>query len=66
MPLAAASGGHGLRVTSLDAGTLPTLSREVSRPSYDRGRVRTGIVHLGVVGFHRSHQAVFLDQLIEQ
>jgi mannitol 2-dehydrogenase len=51
-------------VTSLDAGALPSLSREVSRPSYDRGRVRTGIVHLGVGGFHRSHQAMYLDRLM--
>ena len=57
--------GHGLRVTSLDAGTLPSLSREVSRPFYDRGRVRTGVVHLGVGGFHRSHQAMYLDRLME-
>jgi mannitol 2-dehydrogenase len=52
-------------VTSLDAGTLPSLSPEVSRPAYDRGRVRTGIVHLGVGGFHRSHQAMYIDRLME-
>jgi mannitol 2-dehydrogenase len=52
-------------VTSLDAGTLASFSREVSTPSYDRGRVRTGIVHLGVGGFHRSHQAMYLDRLME-
>ncbi|MCW2698573.1 MAG: Mannitol dehydrogenase domain protein [Blastococcus sp.] len=52
-------------MTSLDAGTLASFSREVSTPSYDRGRVRTGIVHLGVGGFHRSHQAMYLDRLME-
>ncbi|WP_233491374.1 mannitol dehydrogenase family protein [Blastococcus sp. TBT05-19] len=35
-------------------------------PSYDRSRVRVGIVHLGVGGFHRSHQAMYLDRLMEQ
>jgi mannitol 2-dehydrogenase len=28
--------------------------------------VRTGIVHLGVGGFHRSHQALYVDRLLEQ
>jgi mannitol 2-dehydrogenase len=52
-------------VTSLDAGTVASLSTSVSTPSYDRGAVRTGIVHLGVGGFHRSHQAMYLDSLME-
>jgi mannitol 2-dehydrogenase len=38
----------------------------VSRPTYDRSRVRTGIVHVGVGGFHRSHQAMYMDRLLEQ
>lgn len=35
----------------------------VNVPSYDRAALRPGIVHLGVGGFHRSHQAVYLDRL---
>jgi mannitol 2-dehydrogenase len=35
----------------------------VSVPNYDRTGLRPGIVHLGVGGFHRSHQAVYLDRL---
>ena len=50
----------------LNDRTLSSLSASVSTPSYDRGGVRTGIVHLGVGGFHRSHQAVYLDQLMER
>jgi mannitol 2-dehydrogenase len=34
-------------------------------PSYDRAALRPGIVHIGVGGFHRSHQAVYLDRLAE-
>ena len=34
-----------------------------SIPSYDRAALRPGIVHIGVGGFHRSHQAVYLDEL---
>jgi mannitol 2-dehydrogenase len=50
----------------LNDRTLPSLSASVSTPTYDRSQVRTGIVHLGVGGFHRSHQAVYLDQLMER
>jgi mannitol 2-dehydrogenase len=38
----------------------------VSAPTYDRSRVRPGIVHLGVGAFHRSHQAMYVDRLLEQ
>jgi fructuronate reductase/mannitol 2-dehydrogenase len=37
----------------------------VGVPSYDRTALRPGIVHIGVGGFHRSHQAVYLDRLAE-
>jgi mannitol 2-dehydrogenase len=42
------------------------MGAAVSVPGYDRAQVRTGIVHLGVGGFHRSHQAMYLDRLMEQ
>ena len=51
---------------SLDAGSLPSLAGSLSVPSYDRSTVRTGIVHLGVGAFHRSHQAMYLDRLMEE
>ena len=51
-------------VTRLNATTLPSLGAVASTPRYDRTRVRTGIVHIGVGGFHRSHQAVYLDDLL--
>ena len=35
-------------------------------PTYDRSRVTTGIVHFGVGGFHRAHQAMYLDRLMNQ
>jgi mannitol 2-dehydrogenase len=35
-------------------------------PAYDRQRLRVGIVHFGVGGFHRSHQAMYLDRLLSQ
>ena len=51
---------------SLNAGSLSSLAGSLPVPSYDRSSVRTGIVHLGVGGFHRSHQAMYLDRLLEQ
>ena len=38
----------------------------VPRPTYDRARVTNGIVHIGVGGFHRAHEAVYLDDLMGQ
>jgi mannitol 2-dehydrogenase len=53
-------------VPPLDAAALPSLADAVSVPTYDRSRVRAGIVHLGVGAFHRSHQAMYVDRLLEQ
>jgi mannitol 2-dehydrogenase len=53
-------------VTPLDQRSLTSLPAEVAAPTYDRSEVRTGIVHLGVGGFHRSHQAMYLDGLLQQ
>src|SRR4051812_347999 len=50
----------------LDVRSLAALPDSVSRPTYDRSRVRTGIVHVGVGGFPRSHQAMYVDRLLEQ
>ncbi|MGC4190724.1 MAG: mannitol dehydrogenase family protein [Thermomicrobiales bacterium] len=33
-------------------------------PQYDRADLRVGIVHFGVGNFHRSHQAMYLDRLM--
>ena len=38
----------------------------VRLPKYDRAKVTSGIVHIGVGGFHRSHQALYLDSYIEK
>lgn len=36
---------------------------ELAVPAYDRSAVTPGIVHFGVGGFHRAHQALYLDKL---
>jgi mannitol 2-dehydrogenase len=48
----------------LSTATLPSLAADVARPAYDRSRVRVGIVHVGVGGFHRAHEAMYVDRLM--
>ncbi|PSL07044.1 mannitol 2-dehydrogenase [Haloactinopolyspora alba] len=48
----------------LDVSSLGRLGDEVAVPAYDRSRSTVGIVHIGVGGFHRSHQAMYLDRLM--
>ena len=51
-------------MTQLTEKTLTRLNAAVAVPRYDRRAVSTGIVHLGVGNFHRSHQAMYLDTLM--
>ncbi|HEY0932622.1 MAG TPA: mannitol dehydrogenase family protein [Trebonia sp.] len=51
-------------MTSLTEKTLTQLNPAVAVPRYDRRDVTTGIVHVGVGNFHRSHQAVYIDTLM--
>ena len=53
-------------MTPLDTTMLSSLPAAVARPHYDRGAVTAGIVHIGVGGFHRAHQAMYLDALMNQ
>ena len=47
----------------LNARTLRYHAGRVSIPAYDRGALRSTVVHIGVGSFHRSHQAVYFDDL---
>ncbi|HEX8969813.1 MAG TPA: mannitol dehydrogenase family protein [Chloroflexota bacterium] len=53
-------------VLPLNDANLPALAGRVRVPTYRRGDLRPSIVHLGVGGFHRAHQALFLDELAER
>jgi mannitol 2-dehydrogenase len=53
-------------VAPLTQRSLSSVPAEVAVPTYDRSQVRTGVVHVGVGGFHRAHQAMYLDGLFEQ
>jgi fructuronate reductase/mannitol 2-dehydrogenase len=49
--------------TPLRAPTLVSLPEGIDIPGYDRASLRPGVVHFGVGGFHRAHQAVYFDEL---
>ena len=55
---------NGSSPVPLRAATLTDLGDALGTPTYDRGAVTVGIVHLGVGGFHRAHQAMYLDRLL--
>ena len=38
----------------------------IDTPNYDRHSVSVGIAHIGVGHFHRAHQAMYIDQLLQQ
>ncbi|MCA8879370.1 MAG: mannitol dehydrogenase family protein [Rhodobacteraceae bacterium] len=40
------------------------MDQRIARPSYDRGKVTPGILHVGLGNFHRAHQAIYLDDLV--
>jgi mannitol 2-dehydrogenase len=48
---------------ALSQDTVQQLPSTVSVPSYDRTRLVPAVVHIGVGGFHRAHQAVYFDDL---
>lgn len=50
-------------MTELRASTVGQL--DIPGPTYDRDRATPGVVHLGVGNFHRSHQAVYLDRVLQ-
>jgi mannitol 2-dehydrogenase len=50
----------------LRADTLPAHAERVPVPAYDRARVTAGVVHVGVGGFHRAHQAMYHDRLMNE
>jgi fructuronate reductase len=49
----------------LSRSTLAYLPAQVRKPTVDLSRLETGIVQMGVGAFHRAHQAVCTDNVIE-
>jgi mannitol 2-dehydrogenase len=53
-------------VTPLRTDTLASHAEHVPVPGYDRSRLTVGVVHFGVGGFHRAHQAMYQDRLMNE
>lgn len=53
-------------MVNLNSAALADLPPALAVPDYDRSALRTGIVHFGVGGFHRAHQAMYLDRLMNR
>jgi mannitol 2-dehydrogenase len=52
--------------TQLNAANLNLLDPQIHIPKYDRQKVGQSIMHVGVGGFHRAHQALYTDDLFNQ
>jgi mannitol 2-dehydrogenase len=53
-------------MVALNEANLGKLPDKVGLPSYDRRQLSVGIAHFGVGNFHRAHQAVYLDRLMNE
>jgi mannitol 2-dehydrogenase len=53
-------------VVRLNQSSLDSLTDQVKTPKYDRSQVRAGWAHFGVGGFHRAHQAFYLDEVMNR
>ena len=49
---------------TVSAENLSALSDHMQVPRYDRRALSPAIVHIGVGGFNRAHQAVYLDDVL--
>ena len=56
--------GSTVAGTTVAGTTLQELAGRICVPTYDRAAMSVGIMHLGVCGFHRSHQAMYLGRLM--
>jgi mannitol 2-dehydrogenase len=51
---------------ALSLDTLEALPESVARPQYSREALSAGILHFGPGNFHKAHQAVYLDRLMNE
>src|SRR3712207_673538 len=53
-------------MTVLNQRTLDHHARSVAVPTYDRSALVPAVVHISVGSFHRSHQAVYFDDIAQR
>jgi mannitol 2-dehydrogenase len=49
----------------LNQSNLANLPSHIDIPTYARSQLKAGIVHIGVGGFHRAHQAMYINELLK-
>lgn len=54
------------KAISLSNESLNSLPPEIEVPRYDRSQVKVGIVHIGPGAFFRGHQAVYMDNVMNE
>jgi mannitol 2-dehydrogenase len=58
--------GTDSKTVKLCERSLKDINPKVTIPSYDRSSITEGILHMSVGGFHRAHQALYLDDLFQK
>lgn len=51
---------------ALSKQTLAEIEPQIPGPNYNRDALKCGILHMSVGGFHRSHQAVYIHDLMNK
>ncbi|MDR2052921.1 MAG: hypothetical protein LBP80_05860 [Treponema sp.] len=55
-----------METVKLNQNNLAKIRTPVLIPAYNRDEVKPGIVHLGLGHFHRAHQALYLERLLNK
>ena len=52
--------------SAMDLNNAALAKLPIEAPNYDRGSISVGIAHIGAGHFHRAHQAMYIDRLLQQ
>jgi mannitol 2-dehydrogenase len=51
---------------AMNLNNAALTSLPIAAPNYDRGSIGVGIAHIGAGHFHRAHQAMYIDRLLQR
>ena len=54
------------KMNRLNTACLSEIRTDIQKPNYAQAAITSGIVHFGVGNFHRAHQAVYCDGLLNE
>src|SRR6201985_852578 len=52
--------------SAMDLNNAALAKLPIDAPKYDRRSISAGIAHIGAGHFHRDHQAMYIDRLLQQ